>query len=92
MTVPSASPEAVAMIFDTNTTSKFIYPISSTWISWDDYFGNTGSNCPIRSCTLYDSNCLIPFSDSKVTMELSSPWDITAIMDDPDGYTKSMCV
>jgi hypothetical protein len=58
---------------------------------WDTYFNTDSTNCPIISCTLYDSDC-ITISTDKVTMESSSPWSVTAMKNEIAGYTKTMCV
>jgi hypothetical protein len=82
----------VTISYDTSTTSVVIYPITSTWISWDNYFSNTDStNCPITSCILYESGCSLILS-TPISIGGLSPWDITALKNVLGGYSKTICI
>jgi hypothetical protein len=78
LSVPSATPDATTVVYSTTTTSESIYPISTTWVSWNDFFSNTDStNCPITGCTLKDSTC-----SSEVTSPVSTEADAYPCIND----------
>ena len=62
--------------------------------TWDALFSNTDtSNCPITSCSIADSgNCGGTLTGTEVSLGSSSPWDVSMLVDDPVGYTKTICV
>jgi hypothetical protein len=93
MTTPSAATATPDLTYNNGLSpTQVIYPISSTWTSWDSYFSNTDTtNCPITSCTLYESGCSTALS-SPVSIGGSSPWDVTALLNQMNGYSQSMCV
>ena len=87
LTSPASSPTSSLLAYDSSASPEVIYPISSSWTSWDSYFSNAGSNnCPITSCTLYESDCATALT-SPVSMGASSPWDVAAMKNVFAGYT-----
>jgi hypothetical protein len=69
------------------SNSVVIYPVISSWVSWNTYFSNIDStNCPITSCSLFESDCTTSLS-SPVSMESSSPWSVTAMKNEVSGYS-----
>lgn len=50
----------MSLQYSASTISEAIYPTSTTWAGWNDYFGNTNpSNCAITTCTLLYSTTLL---------------------------------
>jgi hypothetical protein len=84
---PSDTPTAVSLDYDSSTTSEAICPISTPWVSWDDFFGNTDSeNCPISSCMLLDSTCTTEVT-SPVLMEVDFECADDLTVSDSSGDT-----
>jgi hypothetical protein len=92
LTLPSAA-DAVSLLYSSSDLSDVIHPSSGMSSSdWDSYLTNSDtSNCPITTCSLFEAGCSTLLS-SPVSMEASTPWDVTALTNFPAGYTQSMCV
>lgn len=83
MTVPPDTADSGTLLYSTSSTTQVIYPISTTWTSWDAYFGITDTNnCGISSCSLKDDGCSNSLSDPVYI----STFDVTAKRDVSAGY------
>jgi hypothetical protein len=96
LTVPSSSPSAKSLTYYSSTSSYYtsyeIYLDSSGWDYSYGYFSNSmSSDCPITSCSLYDSDCSTPRS-TDISMDSSSPWDVHADRTVLAGYSYTICV
>jgi hypothetical protein len=58
----------------------------------DTYFANTDTvNNGITGCTLYENDCSIEMIDP-ISIDSSTPFDVTARRDIPEGYSETICI
>lgn len=50
------------------------------------------ANCTVASCILMTKDCASPLTDSKISLDASSPWAITALTNETDGYLIEPCI
>ena len=85
----------VALTYSRRGADASVIP-SSPFTTWDAFFQNTDTtNCPITSCSLYDSGSCGTGAYSgaaEVSMDASSPWGITASVTETAGYSWPTCV
>jgi hypothetical protein len=82
----------VTLIYSASDTSEVIHPLEDmASTDWNTYLSNTETaNCPITSCTLFEAGCSTPLT-SPISMG-ALPFDVTALKNDPVGYTQDMCI
>lgn len=58
----------------------------------EDYSSGSKS-CNIAKCTLYKQGCKVAWGDdNRVTMDSTAPFKVTALRNDPEGYSVAFCI
>lgn len=58
----------------------------------EDYSSGAKS-CNIAKCTLYKQGCKVAWGDdNRVTMDSTAPFKVTALRNDPEGYSVAFCI
>jgi len=58
----------------------------------EDYSSGVKS-CNIAKCTLYKQGCKVAWGDdNRVTMDSTAPFKVTALRNDPEGYSVAFCI
>ena len=83
----------VTQQFDATGPSASVEP-SASFTTWDAFFQNLDTTvCPITSCVVANAgDCSTAISPTELTINSNSPWDITMSVQEPSGYSFSLCV